>query len=195
MGWSFTYGATRADIIAKQIETWSSSAETDRVIAHTCVGNVLWTVHEQVKNATPDQVHRYIGCDLLQRENGYGWGYKDMCESVHPYYYTCPLKYLDIVPVACEKWREKVREHHAGKRKERQTVQEAQPGDMVVLKENYYPRWGDVTEVRTAKNGRKTVIAYCFGRLYRVPAKGIESIIRGAEERAAALAQLNAAMA
>ncbi len=56
---------------------------------------------------------RYIGCDLLRCERGYGWGYKDLCESVHPYYYSCPLAYLEMVPVACETWRERVREYHA----------------------------------------------------------------------------------
>jgi len=36
-----------------------------------------------------------------------------MCESMHPYYYSCPLAYLDAVPVACEEWRQLVLQYHA----------------------------------------------------------------------------------
>jgi hypothetical protein len=28
-----------------------------------------------------------------------GWGYKDLDESMGPYYFSCPLKYLDMVPI------------------------------------------------------------------------------------------------
>jgi hypothetical protein len=64
-------------------------------------------------------VVRFIGCHLLQRsvETRYGrkvvsWGYKSMDESVHPYYYSCPLSYLDEVPAECGEWRDKVRLYH-----------------------------------------------------------------------------------
>lgn len=65
MGWFFPYGATRADIIKERSGTerlWLASdmdgpsVGTDRVIAHTCVGNVLWTVHERFRDATPDDI-------------------------------------------------------------------------------------------------------------------------------------------
>jgi hypothetical protein len=41
-----------------------------------------------------------------------------MSEQVHPYYYSCPLAYLDMVPeVKCEEWRALVREYHANTQK------------------------------------------------------------------------------
>ncbi len=101
MGWTFTSGAVRADIIADRIESWSNDTHAGQTIRHCLKGNVLWTVRAIIDKATR-RIERYIGCDLLQRQRGFGWGYKDPCESMHPYYYTCPLAYLDMVPVACE---------------------------------------------------------------------------------------------
>lgn len=120
MGWSFTPDATRADIIGARIEAWSSNTHAGRTLRHCTKGNVLWTVRE-LTDKRSGQVEQYIGCDLLQSERGYGWGYKDMEESSHPYYYSCPLDYLAAVPVACEAWREGVREYHT-RRKQRLRV-------------------------------------------------------------------------
>ena len=40
-----------------------------------------------------------------------------MSESVHPYFYYCPLGYLDMVPLEVyggyAEWRELVRQYHA----------------------------------------------------------------------------------
>lgn len=65
---------------------------------------------------------RWIGCDLLEySKRDEGWGYKDMDESMHPYYYSCPLSYLDMVPVVgSEEWRQGVREYHQRQRAKRQ---------------------------------------------------------------------------
>jgi hypothetical protein len=112
MGWTFTKDATRADIIAERIRAWDNDTHAGRTLQRCTVGNVLWTVRELTDKRT-GTTERYIGCDLLERERGYGWGYKDMCESSGPFYYSCPLGYLEIVPVACEEWREQVRAYHA----------------------------------------------------------------------------------
>jgi hypothetical protein len=56
----------------------------------------------------------YIGCHLLESA-GLEWGYKSLDESVHPYYYSCPLRYLDMAPVQSPAWRERVHRFHAGR--------------------------------------------------------------------------------
>ena len=56
----------------------------------------------------------YIGCHLLESSGG-DWGYKSLDESVHPYYYSCPLRYLDMAPVQSSEWRERVHRFHAGR--------------------------------------------------------------------------------
>ncbi len=103
MGWDFTAGATKQDIIARLTKTTT----TTKTVAQAVRGNVLWTVRETIH---PDgTIARWIGCDLLGAERGFGWGYKDMNEEMGPYYFTCPLKFLDMAPVANAAWRETVR--------------------------------------------------------------------------------------
>jgi hypothetical protein len=63
------------------------------------------------RDLAPGESRRYIQCDLL-KGGGNGWGYKSMDESMHPYYYSCPLSYLDLAPEQCAEWRQKVREYH-----------------------------------------------------------------------------------
>lgn len=120
MGWLFKQGFNYADLIRDRIRHQEGTdkngvAWSYNCIAHCIRGRVLWTVWEIVKTTKTGEPEttRFIGCDLLGKERDYGAGYKDLCESVHPFEYSCPLPYLDMVPVACEKWREGVRAYHA----------------------------------------------------------------------------------
>jgi hypothetical protein len=129
MGWTFTNGATKADIIDKLTSEvprqpavhWSIAEQksvpsgydfSSKTLHRSVHGDVLWTVEELVRYKEPEERTRSIGCYLLE-VRGDGAGYKPMDESMHPYYYTCPLAYLDMVPEANSEWREKVRAHHA----------------------------------------------------------------------------------
>lgn len=42
--------------------------------------------------------------DLISNEGG-GLAVKQMDESMHPYYYTCPVSFLNRAPVRSEAWR------------------------------------------------------------------------------------------
>jgi hypothetical protein len=111
MGWLFTHAASKADIIRELIAPEENETRRWETIAHCVRGNVLWAVVE----ITCKQEHRrkrFIACNLLAREKGCGWGYKAMEESMHPYYYSCPLNYLDMAPVANADWRSMVHSHH-----------------------------------------------------------------------------------
>lgn len=124
MGWLFTYGQTLKELIARRIEGWDRTGDDGVLTRSTCLrhcyrggsfSGVLWTVWERIftKNGVEARpVQRWIGCDLLQYQTGYGWGYKDMEEAMGPYQCSCPLGYLALVPVACESWREGVRAYH-----------------------------------------------------------------------------------
>jgi len=107
MGWDFKHGATKQDTINELIKGYDGEKQNRVCIMHSVRGNVLWTVWSII-NKTTHETTWLIGCDLLSSQKNYGWGYKSMSEDMHPYYYTCPLKYLDIVPVACQEWRDKV---------------------------------------------------------------------------------------
>ena len=104
MGWDFTRGADKKDVIA------DVTAERNgwELVAKRTVGNHLWVVwNPPGEDRTP-----FIMLYLLSSERGFGWGYKDMDESMHPYYYTCPEKLLELAPEACPEGREGVRAYH-----------------------------------------------------------------------------------
>ena len=138
MGWLFRSSWTRKDLIAERTKDWSRDLEDGTTVmttrlAHCYRGNlycgVLWVVWGRTftKDGQEIQSHeRWITCDLLRYERDSGWGYKDMCESEHPYYYSCPMKYLNLVPVdqygGNKEWREQVQEHHARRKQKRQTA-------------------------------------------------------------------------
>lgn len=124
MGWMFTRDLTRKELIADRIRE-QNAVEMDGTVvgkfttlAHTARGNALWKV-VSITDVDGNEKDRFIALDLLKKQRGYGWGYKDMSEPEHPYYYTCPLKYLDMVPPekypgsVKPEWRKEVRAYHA----------------------------------------------------------------------------------
>jgi len=124
MGWNVYSNTTKRAVIARTI----GREETDTYIRETlkyCVrGNVLWSVVKCTYKADTESYqkgheHDYIACTLI---NGGGseWCRKDMCESMWPGYYSCPLSYLDMAPVASEEWRAGVRKYHDHQKARRQ---------------------------------------------------------------------------
>lgn len=167
MGWLHLSSATKKDVI-KELQTHRNNQETDTVkyqqIASSVRGNVLWSVVERTDKATLT-TRRFIACDLL-RSGGdkFGWGYKDMDESVHPSYHSCPLSYLELAPeVDCEEWRVKVREYHA-RRNQKLSV-----GQRLKLVNSSIP-YVDIRSV-------KPLQGFYNGLLYRVPKKFIGEIM------------------
>jgi hypothetical protein len=128
MGWLFKCGCSCRDLIAERIENWGRTTPEGMSVKSTCLAHcyrggvfsgVLWTVWERsfTKNEAEVQPNeRWIGCDLLRSQRGFGWGYKDMDESMGPSFYSCPLKYLDLVPIerfgGNAEWRATVRRYH-----------------------------------------------------------------------------------
>lgn len=139
MGWYYPSGVNRKELIAQRVEGWERETDemlvTSSCLKHCYRGNVysgvLWGVWEQTytkdgKELQPNQ--RWIQCDLLRCHQGC-WGYKPMDESFGPFYYSCPLSYLELVPLdrysGDPEWREAVTEHHrrrAEKRAKRTTA-------------------------------------------------------------------------
>lgn len=121
MGWYFSH-QSRSELIAELVAPQETERTTAKVITHALRGNVLWSVVEMTVKAEsahrdlpPGQSLRYIRCDLLERSHGQ-WGYKPLDESMHPYYYSCPLSYLDLAPEQSADWRAGVRAYHARRR-------------------------------------------------------------------------------
>jgi hypothetical protein len=139
MGWLFKPGSTRKGLIAERVEGWEHTTPDRTTVTSTCLAHcyrgghfsgVLWTVWERTFEKNCDQVQpteRWIGCDLFHySKSDDGWGYKDLEESMHPYFYSCPLRYLEMVPeVASEEWRKGVRNYHVRQRTKRQAKMKA----------------------------------------------------------------------
>jgi len=111
MGWLFTHGASRHDIISNLVQPEENETRRWETVAHCLRGNVLWSVIKLTKKAE-NITETFIGCHLLDKSTGVGWGYKNLCESIGPLYYTCPLKYLEMAPVANQSWRDDVIAYH-----------------------------------------------------------------------------------
>ncbi len=127
MGWLFKSGATRRGLIEERTKSWERTSG-EMLVKSTCLAHcyrgcafsgVLWSVWERTFTKVGEETQpteRWIQCDLLQYQRDYGWGYKDTEEAAHPYYYSCPLKYLNMVPLdrfgGNAEWREQVVAHH-----------------------------------------------------------------------------------
>ncbi len=124
MGWLYSCGASKKDVIQDVIkkQSWVSShtgyTNVVDTLKYVVRGNVVWTV-KQCSQDTGDIVYTknpFIVCYLLGKQKDYGWGYKDIEESMGPFYYSCPLSFLKDVPVTNQGWRDNVvkyREHRS----------------------------------------------------------------------------------
>ncbi len=103
----------------------NSVLQSERVLLASCYrGNayrgVWWSVWEvrtyQGTTHIPFFDDRYILCCALSCYGG-EWGYKDMTEDMGPYHYSCPVGYLDMVPLdrfdGDPEWRVEVRRVNA----------------------------------------------------------------------------------
>jgi hypothetical protein len=163
MGWLFTQHQTRRELILRRTRDQEHDGVTYKCLRHAAVGNVLWSVWEVT--GPGEQVWRYIGCDLLARERGYGWGYKDLSESMGPCYYSCPPAYLNLVPPANPEWRAQVRAWHAARHRK------VAVGDVLVFEGLAIP------EVRVIeKHGRRLIGEYA-GCRYRLPPRVLARVV------------------
>lgn len=159
MGWTFTQGASRADIIRECTKGWDTGSAVVKCLAKHAVGNDLWAVFEKTPKGG-GAAERFIALFMLGRDGDYGWGYKDLQESMGVAQTSCPLSYLDMVPqVADAEWRERVRTHHS------RTRQRLAVGQILKLQDATIPHV-EITSV-------KPLLGRYEGSLYRVKRKFI----------------------
>jgi len=115
MGWWFSQDDTKKDVIQKLIKDEENEVAKWTTVTHCLRGNILWIVRE-IFYKKENKTERYIQCSILGAQKDYGWGSKDMEESMGPCYHSCPLKYLDLVPEPkseySKEWRDRVRAYH-----------------------------------------------------------------------------------
>jgi hypothetical protein len=115
MGWLFTQYQTRSQLIDHLTREFETPERKHTTFKRYCSGNTLFTVGE-IANKHTGEIQRYIGVYLMQRQQNFGWGYKDMDESCGPYQNGCPLSFFDLVPDPggyATAWRQRCRDDHA----------------------------------------------------------------------------------
>lgn len=155
MGWYFC--AASKDELMSHIERDLAGLSDAEIIGKSLRGSRLWIAMRRGEQ-------RFIVLYLLSKskDSSWPWGYKDMDETMHPYYYDCPLRLLDATAPEEGKeeseWRKAVREHHAKK----SARPKPETGKVVTYGSEKYrlnhpiaPRRGwDVTRVRDGMNFR-----------------------------------------
>jgi hypothetical protein len=117
MGWLFGWD-TRKKLVEHLL---AQNGGNYKAIKSCSVGNNLWVVFEAKEAAQSPE--RFVCLFLIKgppfgRQDSYGWGYKDVDESMGPYEINCPASYLDLAQPEPTKghaveWRTRVRERAA----------------------------------------------------------------------------------
>ena len=112
MGWDF-YADSRIDkkAIIRKLKEPGSLAPGYEMLKSTVIGNNFWYLMR-----TPEGKIT-IGLTLMKSGGqGYGWGTKELSETMGPNELDCPLAYLDEASPPefyAVEWRENVRKYHA----------------------------------------------------------------------------------
>jgi hypothetical protein len=75
--------------------------------------HILWTIL-CIKDNLADNSKYLIVCDLISPSQ-YGWGHKTIDEMMGPFYYSCPIHFLNLTEKSEYKnkgWRKNVVEYH-----------------------------------------------------------------------------------
>ena len=113
MGWDFTYGATKNELIDSI--TGGRGVIASAVVIETdypgCMGrkrscdDIVWTVQEH-------NGEKFIMCHILDEESGMGYGSCEIAEIEGPSSISCPVHLLDLAPVEHKQWRAAVKRLH-----------------------------------------------------------------------------------
>ena len=186
MGYTYIDGMTRqgmVDYLTKpsSFTTTKGIFRSMRTLAKSLRGSQLWVVTEVTDrdlNAGTETVEKVINLHLLDCY-AHCCGYKSFGEAEHPYYYDCPLKYLDMAPVKCQEWRDGVRKRLADKAAKRQRHQSAQVGEIRQIVNGNIP-WVKIVGIV----GRKVHGEY-RGTVYNVAPRFMGEVIDPARLQAA----------
>jgi hypothetical protein len=175
MGWLFTHGLTREQLIQERTEKQENEAGIWEYPHYKVIANCLWKVC-RFTNKKTGEIKLFIALDLIGSQKNYGYGYKDMDESMGPCYYTCPLSFFDIVPLPenspyAQEWREAVKEYQQEQKRKRDLYNTLEIGKTYSLSRCSIPH---ITIIGKRK---RTYIGNYQNKNYRVPRNLINAVI------------------
>jgi hypothetical protein len=160
MGWTSYSNYSKSDVI-NDIKTMYPAD-----MQWSLVGNNLWGLFTAIRETERVKVGEKV--ILLYRLSSFGkngYGYKDMCESMHPYQYNCPLKFLKESVVECQEWRDNVVKFHENNSNLRKQVANLMIDDIIQLKNSR------IKEVKIVSV--KPLLGAYGGVVYKIPKKMI----------------------
>jgi hypothetical protein len=169
MGWLYGW-KSREELTAHLL----NEPTTYTTLAHrrTSEGgeSVLWAVHE-VAAGREKAGTKFLVCYLIGHDRRDGtFGYKDLGEECGPCFYSCPVKFLDMVPEPdgeyAHGWREKVRQFHAQAAARRQFIRTLKVGDTVNLREGCTPSSIKVTSLKPLRGTGANGVTYRVSERY-----------------------------
>jgi hypothetical protein len=106
MGWT-TEHASRDEVVKRESGPWQAvEGATVTAVKHSRSGNEDWFLYQVEKDGKVD--HKFIS--VMVWEDG---AHKEIDEACGPYYYGCPVEWLDEVPApkgdSAATWRAEVR--------------------------------------------------------------------------------------
>lgn len=149
MGWTGS-NMSRSERVAEIL----GGGGTWKLLASKMVGNCLWSVWDTPKNGNVILLH------LFERRGGMTLD-KGMDESMGPFYYSCPLKFLEMAPCLNQWWRTKVRKFH----EDRKNRKPLRTGQKIRFTETSY---GGEKEFEVIVEGRKTLFRKSSGTVTRL---------------------------
>ncbi len=114
MGWLFMQDRNSLEDLVAHFRAPGYWREGWKILKDSVVGYHYWAAIRRPDGRT------FVFLALMQNGRQNGWGYKDLCCSMHPYHYDCPLSILAATAEpapgsSAAEWRAKVREHHCKK--------------------------------------------------------------------------------
>lgn len=175
MGWTSSYSwKTKQDVMDEVLSStyWGKKIN---VLKHSLRGNCLWVLAEHTREDLKGK-NQFISLFLLSKNDGC-YAYKPMDESCGPYYYNCPLTYIDSVEkhggevdAITRNWRQSVKDYHQNAKLKKQAVKSLAPGMKLKL-------YGVVYGLIRKHSGRKgwEVQSLSDGCFYRMTCKQVSS--------------------
>jgi hypothetical protein len=141
MGWTFTHkpkGQGVLDFLRKEIEG-ESDRRAWKVLDGVATLKAAYLAVERLDKITGERTVYGLVCLLQYTKEHYNVGYKDMDETLHPYYYGCPERILALLSPTDNQnalaWREGCRRQAERKK----LIKSLTPGTVLVFEQRF--RW------------------------------------------------------
>ena len=162
MGWtSSSYWTHKQDVVNAILADYKAS-----IITYKVNGNEMWAVMNGAFDTNPPIP--YLAVFVLEKSQGM-WAYKEMDESMHPYYYNCPDAFL-LVPVANEAWRAARLEWLKKQTAQKALKNSIKVGEVITLTNGW------MMEIANTRPflGRRVIDGLISSQVYRIPKKMLQ---------------------